>query len=368
MTRNAPHVSLARHAIRPNPAVAGERPYRVPRVAAPLDLFLDGNEGAVPSMALIDVLHAAGPEVLRRYPDAAALEALLARRLGVAAENVLVTAGGDEALDRAARAVLGPCRELLLPVPSFEMFPRYARLAGADVVSVDWPGGPFPIDAVLAAISPRTAAIAVVSPNNPTGAIASEADLRRLSAAAPHALLMVDLAYTEFADVDLTPVALRLPNAITVRTLSKAWGLAGLRVGYAVGPADIIGWLRVAGSPYSVARPALAIAAAAVEQGAAAVDAFVHRVRVEREQMRQHLLGLGAEPLPSQANFVLSRFADAAGVHQRLARGGIAVRRFPDRPGLTDTLRITCPGDAGAFDRLLAALEPAVRPTGASHS
>ena len=121
---------------------------------------------------------------------------------------------------------------------------------------VAWPTGPYPTDAVLAA-SADAAVIAVVSPNNPTGAVATSADLCTLALKASDALLLVDAAYAEFADDDLTQTALRLPNAVLVRTFSKAYGIAGLRVGYAIGAAPIIAALRAAGNPYPVATTAL---------------------------------------------------------------------------------------------------------------
>ena len=110
----------------------------------------------------------------------------------------------------------------------------------AEVRSVPYDGASYPTDAVLAVCDAETSVIAIVSPNNPTGGVISAQDLRSLSKRAPQAILMVDLAYVEFAEEDLTPVALELPNAIVFRTFSKARGLAGLRVGAApeaAGPA-----------------------------------------------------------------------------------------------------------------------------------
>ncbi len=323
---------------RPTSRFAGQTGYRVPRHPAPVDLHLDGNEGAVPPPDLLDALAARGPDAFRRYPDAAPLAARIAARLGLAAEQVMVTAGADEAIERLCRAVLAPGRALVLPVPSFEMIERYARIA------------------------PETALIAVVSPNNPTGAVASAEDLRALSAAAPQAVLLVDLAYGEFADEDLAPAALALPNAVVTRTFSKAWGLAGLRVGYAAGPAEIVGWMRAAGGPYAVASASLALAEAWLERADGEVARFVTRVRGERERLTARLARLGARPEPSQANFAFARFRDARFVRDALAGLGIAVRHFAGRPGLEDALRITCPGDDAARERLERALDAALAP------
>jgi histidinol-phosphate aminotransferase len=344
------------------PALEGVRAYRTPPPSPAVDLRLDGNEGAVPPASLLETLPPLGPEVVRCYPDATALEALLAQRLGVQPGQVLATAGGDDAIDRICRAFLAPGRQLILPEPSFEMIGRYAALVGAEVVSVPWPGGPFPTEEIVASAGPHTAMIAVVSPNNPTGAVATPADLTRLAGAVPQALLMVDLAYTEFATKDLTGPALELSGAVVVRSLSKAWGLAGLRVGYAVGPARTIDVLRAAGHPYAVSGPSLHLAAARLEDAGPEVPAFIDRVRQERETLVSLLGELGARPQPSQANFVLARFADAALVHESLAALGIAVRIFPSRAELEGALRITCPGNPAGFERLSVALRTVLAP------
>ncbi len=350
----------------PSLGVKAFKPYVVPRLETPLDLFLDGNEGAVPPVSLLSDLARLGPELMRRYPDARALEAMLAARLGVAPEQVIVTAGADDAIDRACRAVLAPGREMILPVPTFEMFERYAKLAGGAIRKIPWLTGPYPTAAVRRAVSARTALVAVVSPNNPTGAVARAGDLARLAAAAPGALLVVDLAYAEFADEDLTAAALALPNAVVTRSFSKAWGMAGLRVGYAVGPAPVIGWMRSGGAPYAVSRPSLAIAAARLSMPEAQADMkrFVKRIRREREGLSRVIRRLGGEPFPSQANFVLARFKGSVSewVREALAGLGIGVRAFPERPDLAGCLRLSCPGEPKAFARLSAALETALAP------
>jgi histidinol-phosphate aminotransferase len=350
---------------RPVPALAGTPPYRLLRPAGMLDLYLDANEGSQPGPDLL----AAGfdPDLLRHYPDAGPLTRRIAERLGVGPEQVLVTDGSNDALDRACRAVLCPGREMVAPVPTFEMLLRYARLTGAEVREVPWLQGPWPLEEVMTAAGPKTAAVAFVTPNNPTGAAATADDLRRLSEALPGVLIIADLAYTEFAERDLTPEVLAIPNALLVRTLSKAWGLAGVRVGYAAGPAEVIGWLRTAGQNYPVGGMALEIAARRLGEEAAVAD-FIARVRREREQLTERLRELGAEPLPSQANFVLVRLPDAAGIQTALAGEGIAVRAWPGDERLGAYLRLTCPGDDGMFARLERALTEvlgrgAARPT-----
>lgn len=350
----------------PIAALRGMTAYAVPRASTPIVWRLDGNEGAVPpSRVVTQTLAHLDPASLRLYPSTAMLEAAIADKLGVNPATVIVTAGGDDGLFRAIRAVVAPGREMILPVPTFEMLDRFARLAGGTVIEVPWPANaPYPTDAVVAAIAPQTAAICVVTPNNPTGAVATAADLRRLSAAAPHALLIVDLAYVEFADVDVTMAALELPNALVFRTLSKAWGLAGLRVGYAVGPETCIGWLRAVGLPYPISAPSIAVALERIENGDADMTAFVSRVKVERAELSALLRDLGAEMVvSSQGNFVFAHVPDAVWLRDAMAGLGIAIRAFPNKPGLTCAVRITCPGDADLFSRLERALRTALRPT-----
>jgi histidinol-phosphate aminotransferase len=341
----------------PSPAVEGLVPYRVPRPRVTGQVLrLDANEGPAAGADLLEGLADLGTESLRRYPGPGELEALLAERLGIETDRLLVTGGSNDALDRACRAVLAPGRRLVLPIPTFEMIPRYARLAGAEVIEVPWPEGPLPVEEIVRS-SAGAAAVAVVTPNNPTGAAARPGELTRLAEALPQALLIVDLAYAEFADHDLSAESLALPWAVSIRTLSKAWGLAGARVGYAVARPEVIGWLRAAGQNYPVSEVSRLLALRRLRTGEAEMAASSDRIRTERRRLFELLEQGGADPLPSQANFVLARFTDAAAVQQALADRGILVRAFPGRPGLDDALRITCPGHPESFARLSAALK-----------
>jgi histidinol-phosphate aminotransferase len=321
-------------------------------------LRLDSNEGPLPPRSLLAELAGADPELLRRYRDAAVLEAALATRVGVGAERVIVTAGADEAIDRACRAFLDRGRTVVLPDPTFELFERFAALAGGDVQRVPWRAGSFPGDGFLDRFDARTALVVVVSPNNPTGTVATLADARRLAAAAPHALLLLDLAYVEYADADLTPGVLDLPNVLVVKTFSKAWGLAGCRVGYAIGSPYVVSVLRAAGGPYPVGTPSIALALRQLERGEDSLLAHVERVREERKVLTARLVSRGLAPVASQGNFVFADFGRrAALVCAALAALGVLVRDFPLRPGIETGLRITLPGDPAQFERLCAALD-----------
>jgi len=347
----------------PVPALRDQRAYHVPRHPAPIDLYLDGNEGSSPPLDLLEGLADRGVDLLRRYPDAGPLEARIAEHYGIEPERVLVTAGGDDALERAIRCVIGPGRALALPVPTFEMLARFARLAGGEVREVPWPPGkPFPLDGFRAVLDRDVTAIAVVSPNNPTGAVARTDQFRALALEAPWAVVLADLAYVEFADEDPTRALLDLPNVVIFRTFSKAWGLAGLRVGHALAPREVAAWMRAGGLPYPCSRPSLALAEARWSRGWQEVTAFTDQVRRERAGLSAALEDLGLHPFPGQGNFLLVRCPDAGLVRDGLAGLGVAVRAFPDHPDLRNDLRITCPGDPAAFTRLLASLRTVLCP------
>lgn len=348
----------------PSPLLGDVTAYSPPRAGAPVDLHLDGNEGLPPPAELLEAVVRAGPGVIRRYPKTRPMEVEIAAMLGVAPERVLVTAGADDALERILRAMLAPGRQVVLPVPTFGMLARYSTLAGGEVVEVPWLEGALPVEAMLEAVTGQTAVITVVTPNSPSGLAATTDDLGRLSRGAPHALLLVDLAYTEFADEDLTRAALELPNAVITRTLSKAWGLAGLRVGYAAGCPEVIGWMKVTGHPYAVSAPSLTLAQERLRTGRSDMEQFVACVRRQRSELIGLLAELGASALPSQGNFVLGRFADATWVRDGLAGLGISVRLFPGKPYLEGCLRITVPGDDIAFIRLCSGLRTVLAPRG----
>jgi histidinol-phosphate aminotransferase len=303
-------------------------------------------------------------DVLRRYPDVGPVRRRLAARFGVAEERVLVTAGGDDALDRLSRAVLEPGRTLLLPAPGFEMTRRYAGLAGAEVVELPWPGAEFPEEALIAALGPDTGLVALTSPNNPTGAVIPWAQVARICAAAAEvgAVVLLDLAYVEFAADDPTQEALAFDNVVVIRTVSKAWGLAGIRVGFALGPAEVLSWMAAAGAPYAVSAPSLALAAAALDAGDAEMRSFTDAVREGRAALAGALETAGCDVVPSEANFVFARSPRAAWLADGLAGLGIGVRTFPGKPGLEDALRIAVPPTDGGRARLVAGLDAVARP------
>jgi histidinol-phosphate aminotransferase len=348
--------------VEPNAMVAEMAPYTGAPPDPLIELKLDSNESAA-AVPPLDRM-GDGDWQPNRYHRTTSLELRLADRLGVDGSRVLVTAGADDALERAMRAVCRPGREVVLTLPTFEVLERYARLAGADTVSLPWWTGDFPVEEVLAKAGPATALVAVISPNNPTGAVASRAALEALATRLPHSLIVLDHAYVEYGEPedDLTMLALSHPNVVVLRTFSKAWAAAGLRVGYAVGDPRVLRWMRTLGQPYPVAAPSIAMVQRLLDAHPEPPRERLERVRAEREKLVGRLADLGLETLPSRANFVLSRFGDAAFFRRALVSLGVGIRPFPSRPGLEEWLRITVPEDDLSSSRLHRALVTACAP------
>ena len=344
--------------------------YKGPALPEPGVLKLDGNEGNPPPRRLLEDLATADLSRVRDYPDVRPLESDIAERLGVDPACVVVTAGADEALDRVFRAYLAPGRRLLLPVPAFEMMYRFAAVVGGEILAVPWTDA-FPTDEVIAVLDDTVSLVTMISPNNPTGRTATASDLERVAEAASNvnsgaafgAMVVLDHAYVEYSDQDLTSVAQSFDNVVTVRTFSKAWGLAGCRVGYAVASPEVATVLRNVGSPFPVAGLSLAAVRAQLSTGEAALEEHVAAIRAGRERLTETLSRLAIETSPAQGNFVLGDFgARSDFVFNGLNALGVRVRRFPHRPEIRNALRITVPDRPEPLGRLLEALRICLAP------
>jgi histidinol-phosphate aminotransferase len=344
--------------------------YKGPAQPEPGVLKLDGNEGNPPPRELLKNLAGVDLSVVRDYPDARPLECEIAERLGLDPERVVVTAGADEALDRVFRAYLAPGRRLLLPVPAFEMMYRFAAVVGGEIRPVPWTEA-FPTENVIAGLDDSVSLIAMISPNNPTGRTATASDLESVAEAAAKvksgtefgAMVLLDHAYVEYSDHDLTAVAQRFDNVITVRTFSKAWGLAGCRAGYAIAAPEVATVLRNVGSPFPVAGLSLAAVRAQLSSGDAALEEHVAAIRRGRARLTECLDRLAIETSPPEGNFVLGDFgARSDFVFNGLNALGVRVRRFTHRPEIARSIRVSVPEHDGPMDRLVEALETCLAP------
>ncbi len=307
---------------------------------------------------------------LSEYPpsDYRRLIAAAAARYGVGTEELLVGAGADEILDIIAKVLIPPGGHAVLPTPSYAMYRVLTEQRGASIVAVPRQpasaGYAMDVDAVRAAAA-EADLVWLCSPNNPTalpepdGAIEAllEGIAKDASAAgrAPTTVVL-DEAYAEFVDRSLVGLRERFANLIVVRTASKAYALAGLRVGFAIARPEVIARLNPFRPPGSVSTVSVTVVTEALLDPSAA-SANLARVRTERERLRAGLTEAGWSVGPSVTNFVLVDFGSnerAAAVAEGLLQRGLVPRTFPDGHPLSDHLRLTVRAPE-EDDRLLAA-------------
>jgi histidinol-phosphate aminotransferase len=320
-------------------------------------LRLDFNENTVGcSPRVLQRLRTLDYEALARYPEREPAETLVAKHLGVDPTELLLTNGTDEAIHLVCETYLEPQEETLIVVPTFAMFEIYAATTGATVVSI--PAGrdfEFPVDDVLKRINSRTRLIAVANPNNPTGTLVSPVDLLRIAKAAPHVALLVDEAYYEFCGETMMAEARSQENLFVTRTFSKAYGLAGLRIGVLTGNRTQMAMLRRNSSPYNLNITALAcLPDALADQDY--VNNYVNDVKQGRAALESELRTRHIQYWPSRANFVLFFLGEsnAAFIAAMRARG-ILVRDRSKDPGCAGCVRITL-GSKEHNQRMMAAL------------
>ena len=338
--------------------VHGLTPY-VPGEQPKLDnlVKLNTNEHPYgPSPRALEAIRAATGDGLRLYPDpnADALKAALAKRHGVQPQQVFVGNGSDEVLAHAFMALLKHDRALWFPDISYSFYPVYCGLYGVAHRSI-----PLAEDFAIRvedylpqpgqAAAERPGAIIFPNPNAPTGRLLALAEVERIVAGNPDAVVLVDEAYVDFGGESAIALVDRYPNLLVTHTFSKSRSLAGLRVGYAVGHAELIeGLERVKNSfnSYPLDRLAIAGAVAAMEDGEY-FERCCQAVIATRETLSTDLAGLGFEVLPSAANFIFVRHPqrDAAELAKALRERSIIVRHFK-LPRIDQFLRITVGTDA----------------------
>ena len=327
-----------------------------PPLAGRDGLRLDFNENTVGcSPRVLERLRKLSSEELARYPEREPVEKVVGGFLGIAPAELLLTNGVDEAIHLLCQTYLEPDDEALIVVPTYSMYRIYMMAAGARVASVpaDKDFG-FPAEDVVNRITARTRLIAVANPNNPTGTVASQEELLRIAQAAPNAALLVDEAYFEFYGQSLLPVPSEAPNLFVARTFSKAYGLAGLRIGVLIGDPEQMRTVRHVSSPYNVNAVALACLPTALGDQDY-IQQYVSEVREARERLERALNAAGIQFWPSQGNFVLARVGSTAFV-ESMRRRRILVRDRSSDHGCEGCVRITL-GPREHADRLLAALQ-----------
>ena len=310
---------------------------------------LASNEGPYgPFPAALEAMAKAAPE-LNRYPDggAYALRAALADRHGVEFEAVAIGAGADGVIDCLAQAVLDPGDEVVCGWPSFPSYVIYAAKLGAVPVKVPLVEHRYNLDALLAGVTPRTKLVYICDPNNPTGTMNTRAELDAYFDRVPdHVLTVVDQAYFEYIDDADYPDAVDEyfkggRNAFVARTFSKIYGLAGLRVGYGVGPADVVAGISKVRRAFDLSTQAQTAALASIGDE----DELARRRAANREglaELAAVLRGHGLDPVgPAVGNFLFAETgADAQALFEALLREGVIVRPLAGF-GAPEAIRVT---------------------------
>jgi histidinol-phosphate aminotransferase len=301
---------------------------------------------------------------LARYPDGNGFELkqALSRRHGLPQDRIVLGNGSNDVLEMAARAFLAPGLAAVYSQHAFAVYPLAVQAAGATGIEVPARNYGHDLAAMRRAVTPATRLVFIANPNNPTGTLVAGRDLEAFIGSLPREVLVVlDEAYTEYlmpeARYDSIGWLTRFPNLVVTRTFSKVYGLAGLRVGYALAAAGVADLMNRVRQPFNVNSMALTAAAAALDDTAFVRESF----ELNRRGMKQLTGGferLGIEYIPSHGNFVSFKAGDAAGVNRKLLKAGVIVRPIASY-GMPQHLRVTV-GLERENARFLAALEQAL--------
>jgi histidinol-phosphate aminotransferase len=321
-------------------------------------LKLASNENPLgPSPLAMDAVREA-LATAQLYPDGGcvALRDRLARRHGLAAKNIIVGNGSNEILELFGHAFLGQGTDAVMGAPAFIVYKLVTLLLGARPIEVPLVAHRHDLDALARAVTPATRLVFLPSPNNPTGTANTAGEIEAFARGLPeHCIFVFDEAYAEYLDnpPDLTPLIREGRKIICLRTFSKIFGLAGLRIGYGYGHPEVISVLQRTRQPFNVNALAQAAAMAALED-----DAFVaHSRATNRAGLAQLATGcerFGIETVPSEGNFLITRVGDGVAAFQAMQRNGVIVR--PLKPyGMPEWVRITV-GTTEQNERVLAEL------------
>lgn len=331
------------------------REYHSPLSSPATKLRLDMNESTTGcSPRVLAKLNSMDARTLALYPRREAGEKQVADFLGVAPQQLLLTNGADEGIDLLCRTYLEPQDEIVVVVPTFGMYEVFAQMENAKVVRV--PTGPdfsFPLERVLNALTVKTRIVIICNPNNPTGIDVPRSAIMQIIQAAPDAAILLDEAYFDFYGQTLIDQIGKLPNLFIARTFSKAYGLAGMRLGAMIGDQEQMSVLRRMASPFNVNAFAIECLAEALADHQFVAD-YVSQVIASRDWLRKKLEKLDFKCWPSHGNFVLCRFGEEKkAILDALRARGISLR---DRPDCEGCARITI-GTQQEMERLMAELK-----------
>lgn len=347
--------------LRPRKAIERLPKYYPPEEGRAGKLRLDFNENTVgcPPGVVRFLRRALNPEWFSLYPEYEKSRAVLARYFGVSAKEMLITNGVDDAIKLICDVFVDPGDRLLTPTPTFAIYQFFQAVAGGktDLVRYNYgPGLRLPVDELLAAVGQRTRWIALANPNNPTGTLIPKSDLRSILRGARDALVLVDEAYFDFSGETILPWIRNFPNLIVSRTFSKAFGLAGLRLGFLFANARLAGLLRRAHAVYAVNAVGIACAVEAIRHENH-IRKYANMVRGSRAEFCRTLDSMHIAYAPTAANFVFVRVGRRGPeIARRLRERDILVRDWSYDPRLRGYLRLTI-GTAEQMQRLTRELK-----------
>ena len=331
---------------------------------------LASNESPFTPLPAVEKAIAAQMDGLNRYPDSAArdLKAAIAERHAVGVSQVAVGNGSCELIVNAGEALLDPGTTIIYADPSFAMYPHLAAAAGADAIAVPLaPDGGHDLNAMAAAVDERTRLVVICNPNNPTGVYRSADEIEGFLNLIPDDLaVLVDEAYYDFVTEPdrgrVSVLARSRPNLLVTRTFSKAYGLCGLRIGYAVGSESWVRALQSVRQPFNTNQLAQVAALESLKHPAA-IQERIDEAISERERVADALTAMGVPFTPSHGNFILMEppgsGMDAAALHEDLLTRGVIVRNG-SALGCPGTLRVTigAPPENDAFLSALRSIVP----------
>lgn len=351
-------VTAAPRTLKPRQAVLEMAPYHPPSGGRRNKLRLDFNENTIgaPPHVLDFIKRYITAADLSMYPEYDQALPDLGRHFGIAADQLTLTNGTDEAIQLLINTFVDDNGEVLLLRPSYAMYRFYAQLAGARVSEIDYKEGTlaFPTDDLLGRITPDTKAVLISNPNNPTGTGTNLNVIERILRKAENAAVLIDEAYFEFSGITAIPLIRNYPNLFVSRTFSKIYGMAAMRCGCLLSQPVNVGHLRKAQSPYSVNMIAVMAARIAVQEHKFIED-YALEVLAARELLYVGLERLEIPHIKSQANFVLFQASDrAVAIRDELRNRGVLVRdRSYELPGY---VRVTV-GTRDQMQRFLDELE-----------
>jgi histidinol-phosphate aminotransferase len=303
---------------------------------------------------------------IARYPDGNgySLKLALSRRYGVDMGSIVLGNGSNDVLELVAHAFLGPGRAAVLSEHAFAVYPLATQARGARPIVVPAKDYGHDLDAMAKAIDEETFVVWIANPNNPTGTLARAEELEAFMRRVPERVLVVlDEAYNEYLTHDLRTESVkwlkRHPNLILSRTFSKAYGLAGLRVGYGLAHPSVADVMNRVRQPFNVNSIALAAAEAALDDMEFVARSYAENLQ-GMKQVEEGVRGLELDFIPSHGNFITVRVGKAADVFKRLLRRGVIVRPVGGGYGLPEFLRVTI-GTAAENEKFLVALAASLR-------